>query len=239
MRSFRLILLLWVISTISNSASAQLIRGAVIDMKSRKALQEVSIANIHTSITVYSNTNGEFELDATNDQLLEFKKNGYKTVKVRIPRGYIPSFFKIILEPGFKKMEPANLKENENGRYDYHDDSLRFYSLYKHELEFERLSAIQSIAHPFSALSKRNREIWQFQDSYAAFEKEKYVDKTFNERLVNRFTGLSGDSLKVYMVRYRPTYEQLKNMSDYAYFSFIKRTVNTFRNGGDRPRNAQ
>jgi hypothetical protein len=205
----------------------QTIKGMVTDKASAKALQDASVVNIYSSLTVNTNSGGEFVIAADSDELLEIRKPGYKTARVRIPKGYLPPYFKILLEQGFST--PGEVQLAQNNRYDNRADSLRYRELYRHELDFERLSTVGKISHPFSAMSKRNREIWRFQESYEEFEQEKYIDKTFNAATVAKFTGLTGDSLRVYMVRYRPTYNQLRNMNDYTFFTFIRHTSKIFR----------
>jgi hypothetical protein len=209
------------------SATAQTIRGEVIDNEDKGAISGVSIDNIYTSVSVLTGSDGKFDISAEKGQLLEFRKPGYKTVRVRIPQGYVPPYFKIILQQGFSQPRDQYLVKGD--RYDYTQDSIRFHDLYKHELDFPTLSTFDMIAHPFSALSKKNREIWRFQEEYDEFEKEKYVDRTFNEQVVTKFTGLRGDSLRNYMRIYRPTYDQLRTMNDYNFFNFIKRSVDAYR----------
>ena len=125
-----------------------------------------------------------------------------------------------------------------NNRYDYTEDSIRYHELYKTALDFPKLSGLGVVQSPFSALSKKNREIWQFQDDYKEFEQQKYVDKTFNEELVTKFTGLKGDSLRYFMKRYRPSYEQLKLMNDYTFYNYVKTSAHRYRTP-DRPVNSQ
>ena len=229
------ILLILFVSASNLPMIAQTIKGEVIDLDSKQPLNEVSIENIYTSLGVTTNTSGGFIIAASGDELLEFKKIGYKSVKVRIPRGYVPSYFKIMMEHGITRIDGDPIPRN---RYDYTEDSAKLHAFYKHELDFPRLSAAGSIAHPFSALSGRNREIWQFQETYNRTEQEKYVDRTFNEELVTKFTGLSGDSLKYYMVKYRPSYDQLRGMNDYSFFTYLKKTVYNYR-ARFSPRGAQ
>lgn len=219
-----------------HSLSGQTIKGEVLDMSDKHAVADVSIENIYTSVKITTNADGGFFIAALGGELLEFKKNGYKTVRVRIPKGYMPNYFRIIMTKGISDLKEINVAKTT--RYDYTADSIRFHEIYKHELEFPKMSTFDMIAHPFSAMSSRNREIWQFQDDYDATEKEKYVDKTFNESLVTRFTGLTGDSLHYYMKRYRPTYEQLTNMNDYTFFNYIKSSVHQYRTR-NTPRGAQ
>ena len=218
------------------SAVAQAIKGEVLDMETKTPVSGTSIENIYTSFAVSTDPGGGFIIAATSGQLLEFKKTGYKTVRVRIPKGYVPSYFRIIMQKGISEIQPVYVTHS--SRYDYTSDSIRFHELYKHELDFPTLSALDMIAHPFSALSKKSREIWKFQDDYTEFEKEKYVDRTFNGEIVTRFTGLTGDSLHYFLKRYRPSYEQLKSMNDYTFFNFVKHSVVTYRIG-DMQRSAQ
>ncbi len=212
----------------------QIIHGEVYDATTKEPIRDVAIENIYTTLDVASGENGGFIIAAANGQLLEFKKRGYNTARARIPMGYVPAYFKIGMTKGYK----MDTSRNRDTRYSYASDSERFYALYKHELDFPKMSGIDMIASPFSAMSKKNKEIWQFQDDYSYFEKEKYVDRTFNASLINKFTGLTGDSLQHYMKRFRPSYEQLHAMNDYSYFTFIKQTVHMYRNPVI-PRNAQ
>jgi hypothetical protein len=211
-------------------AVAQTIRGEVLDMDSKQALEGVRIENVYTTLDITSNTDGSFNIAATGGQLLEFKKQGYKTTRVRIPQGYIPSFFRIIIKKGISDVREMAIASN--NRYDYRSDSARYHELYKHELEFPKMSAMDMMQSPFSALSSKNRAIWQFQEDYAVFEREKYVDRTFNAELITKFTGLTGDSLKYFMRRFRPDYEQLRTMNDYSFYTFIKKSVYNYRNSG-------
>jgi hypothetical protein len=206
---------------------SQTIHGDVMDMETRQPLKDVTIVNVYTTLNITTDTSGGFIIAANSGQLLEFRKQGYKTVHVRIPAGYIPPYFRIIMKQGLSEIKGMDIAKGD--RYDPRDDSIKYHDVYQRELEFPRLSAIDAIAHPFSAMSGKNKEVWQFQDDYSDFQKQKYVDKTFNEELVTKFTGLKGDSLRYYMRRYRPSYEQLKAMSDYSFYNYIKATVTQYR----------
>lgn len=207
--------------------SAQIIHGEVLDIDNMRPVEGVSIENIHTSVTITSAIDGSFVIAASSDQLLQFKKPGYRVTRFRIPKGQVPSYFRIIIEHGINK--PTDDIEQKGDRYDYKRDSLRYRELYAHELDFPRMSTIDKIKSPFSAMSKRNRMIWEFQDDFANFEHEKYVDRSFNPTLVTKITGLTGDSLEHFMIRFRPSYELVRAMNDYAFYNYIKTTGKRFR----------
>jgi hypothetical protein len=215
-------------------AIAQTIRGEVLDMETGSPVTGVNIENIHTSLDISTDDKGAFLIAAAGGQLLEFKKNGYKTERVRVPQGFIPPYFRIIMKQGIPELKDKYA----NNRYDYKFDSIKMHELYAHELDFPKMSAIDMISHPFSAMSGKNREMWRFQDEYDDFEKEKYVDMTFNPEIISKITGLKGDSVRNYIRRYRPSYQQLRGMTDYALFSYIRSTVHSFRSP-NIPRGAQ
>ncbi len=232
MRLRSLILLLFLLAC-RFPVVAQAIKGEVVD-EARQPLSGVSIENIHTSLDIQSGNEGAFIIAATGGQLLEFKKQGYKTTRVRIPQGYMPSYFRIIMMKGVTEIK----KDVIAGRYDYKSDSLRYNELYKNILDFPKMSAIQTISHPFTAMSRVNQQKWHFQDVYVDFQQEKYVDMTFNPDIITKVTGLTGDSLQAYMRRFRPSYQQLRMMNEYTFFTYIKNTVRSYRSP-DRPRGSQ
>ncbi|MEI8279935.1 MAG: hypothetical protein WCG87_09245 [Bacteroidota bacterium] len=207
-----------------HTAFGQTIKGDVMDVDAGGMMAGVNIQNIYTHTVVTTDSNGKFAIDATNDQLLEFSKPEYQTIHVRIPKGSIPPYFRIFIAK-------VNIKSTKKGERNFHDDSISNHELYKSELEFAKLTTLESIQHPFSALSKTNRQIWAFQKSYEEFEQEKYIDYTFNESTISKITGLSGDSAKAYLRTFRPTYQQLRNMKEYDFLSYIKRTVAAYRKG--------
>jgi len=213
---------------IISAADAQKITGVIADMQTGQPLREVSIHNVHTGTGIHTDSNGRFTIDVAGDQLIEFSKTGYKTEKVRVPQGVLPPYFKIFL-----KKAPAQQQDYLARGRNWKEDSMKMYALYKHELEFPKMTTLDMINHPFSALSKKNRQIWAFQDEYAMLEQEKFIDYTFNETLVTNMTGLQGDSARAYLRMYRPTYQQLRNMSEYDFYNYVTRTVGAFRSGYD------
>jgi hypothetical protein len=218
-----LIVLMCVLARIAGIA--QTIKGEMYDSDEKTAVGEVKVLNVNTGQEVISMADGTFFITATGGQLLEFSKSGYRMLRLRVPMGALPSYFKLAFHRGLSPLQELS-REN---RYNYREDSLRSYSLYKQELDFPTMSAIDMVAHPFSALSRRSQEIWRFQEDYAEGEKEKYIDRTFNETLIKNITGLSGDSVRNYIRRYRPSYEQLRSMNDYTFYSYIKHTVQSYR----------
>lgn len=221
---------------IGSRAFAVTISGEVTDGNSKNFISDVSVINIHTKAGTLTGKDGRFQIAVAKGELLELKKLGYKTVRIRIPAGNIPAYFKITMQEG-----PIELPEYE--RYDrtrdFVKDSIRYHELYKTSLDFPKLTGLDVVRHPFSAMSRQNQRKWAFQDEFRRNEQQRYIDYTFNEKLITTLTGLKGDSLVTYMRMYRPSYDWLRGMTEYNFYSYVKKTVSGYRKLYlNRPRSA-
>lgn len=206
-------------------AFGQTIVGVVNDAGGGRALGDVIVYNIHQDAGITTDGSGRFSVNAAPGQLIEFRKVGYKTARLRMSTVPAP-FYNIIMEPGVQELEEIEV----HGRFrDYKHDSLRFREYFKKQLDYNVVTGWRAFQSPFSAMSKTNRQMISFQQEYAWFEQQKYVDYTFNEKIIANLTGLRGDSAVQYMRRFRPSYEMLRAMPEYDYFSYVKRTVEMWR----------
>jgi hypothetical protein len=208
---------------------AQSIQGQILNAEDGKPLTDVSVQNLFTDAEITCDDNGRFTIAVTKGQLVEFKKDGYRILRVRIPQGNIPAFFKVVLEENVPT--PTELV---GASPDYRTDSLKYYRMYKKELDFPQMKGLDAIQHPFWALSKQNQQIWHFQKEYVWYQKQKYIDYNFNEKVVENLTGLRGDSAMQYMQMFRPTYEQLRSMNEYNFYNYVRKTVVLYRERGIR-----
>lgn len=214
----------------NGNANGQTIQGQIIDVSNNQPLPDVAVQNIHTENGIRSDDDGRFALDAGRGQLVEFRKAGYKVLRVRLPNGTFPAYFKVVME----KYVTIPTYDPNGAPKDYASDSAKYYALYKREVDYPRLTGTDALRHPFSAMSKRSQEIWEFQKEFEFYQQQKFIDYTFNPKLVYTITGLSGDSLQAYMQMFRPTYQQLKGMNEYAYYNYIKMTTTAYRERGIR-----
>lgn len=208
-----------------NPGHTQTIAGVILDGTTNQPVTNVTVENVYTNTGITDDSFGHFIINAEPGQLISFHKLGYKTVRVRIP-ATAPPYYKIVMSAGAFELNEIEVRD----RYrNYKADSLRNYQLYKPELDFPTMSALDMINHPFSALSKKNRRIWAFQKDYSYWEQEKFIDYAFNENLITHITGLKGDSLLRYQMNYRPSYELLRQMKEYDYYRYIRETAALFR----------
>lgn len=204
----------------ATQAKAQtLIRGELRDLANDSLMADVNIRNIHTLLGMSTKADGRFELMVKNGELIEFSKLGYQTIRIRIQNEKEPGYYRLVMSK-----VPIQLREVDiRGKpLDFKKDSLRYRETYDLVLRKQTRSEVDMRSMPLAMLSKRNRQEWAFQDMYAEWEKEKFVDFAFNDRLVKRITYLDGEELKAFMLKYRPPYEFLREASDYEFLDYIK-----------------
>jgi hypothetical protein len=195
------------------------IQGELKDFANNQALENVNIRNIYTLQGMTSKADGLFSIYVKKGELIEFSKLGYQTIRIRITNEKEPSYYKLVM-----KKVPIELREVDiKGKpLDFKKDSIRYRQVYDIVLRKEKQEDMSMQSMPLAMLSKKNREEWAFQKMYAEWEAEKYIDMTFNERLVARITYLEGEDLKEFMNVFRPSTEFLRTASEYEYLDYIK-----------------
>ena len=76
---------------------------------------------------------------------------------------------------------------------------------------------------------RKNRSTMAFRERLILQEQEKFIDHRFSPTLIRRLTGLEGEELKAFVVRYRPTYEFALFTSEYDFQLYIKTSAEKFR----------
>jgi len=218
--------LFFLLSSFLHPLHAQtLIRGEVVDFANNGFLANVNVRNIYTLKGMTIGADGKFEIEVKKGELIELSKLGYKTLRIRITSEKEPSYYKLVMSKAPIQLREVDIKGKQ---LDFTSDSVEYRKTYEVVLRKERKEEVNIMALPLAMLSKKNREEWAFQKMYDAWEREKFIDYTFNEKLVNKITYLEGEDLKYFMNNFRPSYEFLRSASTYEYLSYIKYCYNLF-----------
>jgi hypothetical protein len=78
-------------------------------------------------------------------------------------------------------------------------------------------------------LTYKHSNAYRFKQALIRDEEGKYVDSRFSDERVAQLTGLQSDSLYHFINQYRPAAAQVRKMSDYDIFSYIKKSAAKFR----------
>lgn len=229
----RFLLLFVLLTGFYSVAVAQVeINGELHDFANGKALDNVNVRNIHTMQGMTTDSDGTFRITVRKGELVECSKLGYQTLRVRIQSEKEPLYYKLVL-----KKVPIELREVDiRGKpLDFKTDSVRYRAVYDVVLRKENRSEVNMQSMPLAMLSKKNRQEWAFQDMYARWEEEKFIDMTFNARLVERITYLQGEKLDEFMRIFRPSAGFLRNATEYEYLDYIRRCYEIYTHRPARP----
>lgn len=75
---------------------------------------------------------------------------------------------------------------------------------------------------------RKNKATEKFRQRLEEQERQKFIDHRFNKALVRRLTGLQGDDLDVFMLKYRPSYAFVLTTSEYDFQVYIKKCYELF-----------
>lgn len=220
---FRFIVLACVLLAAGTDTFALAMKGRVFDIKTNQPLPNVNIVNTFTELGMTTDSTGAFTIQVEPGHLVEFRRIGYKIVRIRIAADQLP-YYSIAMKEGAFDLEQVDIVSN-----NYRTDSIEKRETYKWAIDHYTLDGMDVIQHPFDALSKRNRQIWAFQKRYDYFEKEKFVDYVFNARLIARIGTVDSADMEDYRRYYRPPYEQVKAWSEYDFLEYIKRSAADFK----------
>lgn len=186
-------------------------------------MENVSIINTFTNQGMVTDSSGNFTLNVDKGHLIEFRRMDFKIARVRIESDNLP-YYQIAMKEGVIDLQEVEIRGS-----NFKSDSIEHYETYKWAIEHYKLEGMDIIKHPFDAMSKRNRQIWAFQKRYEYFEKEKFVDFVFNEKLIKRITSLK-DSADIFEFRrqYRPYYEEIKLWTEYEYLEYVKNSADAY-----------
>ena len=213
----RSIVVFFIVFTLITEAGAQqLLRGKIYDIQTDAVLPSVTIFNASSNLYVLSTSDGEYAVVAQEGDKIVFTSVGYLPDTVKVLHYMIDAGYDISMT--VKK----NLLKNVDVRAaNYKADSLKrreAYAAFYNRPQNEMLSksgpqnGVGVAVSPIGFFSKRAKErkmnkVLEYQ------EEQDFVNYSFSRRYVEKLTGLRGDSLLHFMLRYRPTYLFCRNAS--------------------------
>lgn len=214
MRNIFLFFLL--VFVVAECGAQQLLKGKIYDTQTDSLLPSVTIFNASRKLYALSTRDGEYAVVANEGDKIVFTSVGYLPDTVKVLNYMIDAGYDISMTV------KNNLLKNVDVRAaSYKADSLKrreayaeFYNRPKNEMVSKSgpQNGVGVAVSPIGFFSKRAKarkmtKVLEYQ------EEQDFVDYSFSRRYVEKLTGLHGDSLLHFMLRYRPTYLFCRNAS--------------------------
>ena len=214
--------------SIQAAAQQVTIHGTVFNMYKTRPLDGVSVVcSCGRGTTTDSNGNYMITVDLSDS--LRFSYLGRITQFFPVTMMNATTGFDIALH-----VKPTELAEVRVAPKNYYFDSLQNRKDYEKIFNYTKPGISLSDGSSGSGVGldldqiinmfrfKRNRRLQAFQDRLIEDEHDKFVMHRFTRYTVKKITGLSGDSLDNFMLRFRPSYEFTKIATDYEFYDYIK-----------------
>ncbi|MEI8279809.1 MAG: hypothetical protein WCG87_08580 [Bacteroidota bacterium] len=195
MRYFYIILC----SFCSLAVQAQTLRGLVLDGKNSSPLYPVSITNVTRQVSVYTAENGEFSIAAQSGDLITFSFIGYAVVKQTMPPTLGTERERIEMIPLNYELQEYIFRSKLSK---YQIDSMERKATYHLALGTQHASVMSPASFIAERLSKRSKQVFKFQKNFVKWEQQQYIDYRYTPEIVQKQTGLEGDTLAYFMNSY-------------------------------------
>jgi hypothetical protein len=213
----------------ANAAVAQTrISGTVFDITMKRPLEAVSVLSNSGRGTV-TDVEGHYSLLVAENDSVWFSYLNKPTPKYAVNSLPNRNNFEIALHVNSTQLKEVMVKSR-----NYRMDSIQNRVDYAKAFDFQK-PGIGSTLSPSGAgvgldinefinmfRFRRNRRMMAFQERLLREEAERYIEHRFNKALIRKLTGLTGNELDTFVVRYRPDLEFTDTATDYEFQQYIK-----------------
>jgi len=231
MHSFRLVVLILLLSASDQLNAQQTLKGKVYEAATDSLIAAVNIYNTTTKKSTRSADDGNYSIVAAEGDIIIFSASGFKPDTITV------SFSLLLTEhnPGLHR-QIISLKEVKvTGSY--RADSLDRRNYYNHIYAKQPgitgrnrpSDGLGVTLSPVSFFSKESKQKRALRKRLEKDEKEAFIDHSFPLPWVKSLTGLNGDSLSLFMYRYRPSYSFCRKTDRQGMRVYVNNKIKEFR----------
>ena len=232
MRARGIYILTGIIFFCSTLSAQQSVTGKVYSSINDSIIVDASVLNKRTGRLSGTDNSGKFSMTAIEGDSLIFSATGFEPDTIVIQ-------FHMFLVPVDVTLGPRVISlENVELRSDYSADSLARRNLYSDIYNQPGITGRNRPADgvgisisPLSYFSKAAKQKRELKKRLEKQEQEAFIDYSFPEGWVSSLTGLKNDSLKLFMIRYRPSYEFCRRATRADMIVYVSDKFKEFRKG--------
>ncbi len=231
MPSFRLILLITLLTASDQLCAQQTLYGKVYEAFTDSVIATVNIFNTRTKNSIRSGTDGSYSLPAAEGDIIIFSASGFKPDTITVSFSLLLTQFDLNLHKQIILLKEIKVTGS------YRNDSLNRRNYYSHIYAKQAgvtgrnrpADGIGVTLSPVSFFSKESKQKRALRKRLEKEEKESFIDHSFPLVWVKSITGLNGDSLSLFMYRYRPSYSFCRKTDRQGMRVYINSKVKEFR----------
>lgn len=192
------------------SGAQSVLKGKVFRSEDESSLTGVSIVNINTKKATVSRLDGSYSIDAVEGDQVTFFSLGFKIDTVKVEFELLRSGYDVYLTDLDNTLSTVTVTSDYKADSIYRRDSL-YWNIYNRQTSVTGGNTPEAgvgiVLSPVSYFSKQNKETRKLKKRLKQQEEDYYINHVFPEGWVSSVTGLKGDSLKLFMYQYKPSYK--------------------------------
>ena len=194
-----------------------------------------TIKNISQDKMTQSDMGGNYKIPAASGDIVSFSSAGYITDTIVVTANMLTTSFDIFLARNV--IELSNVEIGDLNRYQA--DSISRREEFNDVLTKRNTKLVGGRGNtptdgvgvtfsPLTFFSKKERNERRFKKMFERQEEEMYIDYKFPFDYVSQITGLQGDSLRTFMLQYRPNYAFCRRSSKADMLLYINDSYRAF-----------
>ena len=230
MHTYRLIFLVFLLAIGSAAEAQHTLKGKVYDAGTDGVIEAVNIF-LKKKKSTRSAADGSYSIIATEGDILIFSASGFKPDTIHTRFDLLITQYDPGLQRQIISLEAVKLTSN------YQSDSLDRRNYYNQIYAKQPgitgrnrpADGLGIIVSPVSFLSKESKQKRTLRKRLEKQEKEFFIDQSFPFTWVKTLTRLSGDSLSLFMYRYRPSYSFCCKTDRQGMILYVNNKIKEFR----------
>ena len=213
----------------------QVVTGKITRKETTEIIPGVNVFNLNQKKRNVSDMGGNYKIVAAPGDTIVFTSAGYLPDSLVVQYSMFAKDQHVSLAPNVTTL--AGVTVNEMGNYqadsmDRHND-YSFLLDKKHPVKLiNEKRAGDAPGFNFSPIgyfSKKEKEKRRLKKRLAQEEEDHFIDYKFTASRVAQLTGLKGETLRQFMVRYRPSYKFCRSASSQDMLQYINEKLKLFK----------
>ncbi len=199
-------------------------------------IKGASVLNTRTRTVTQSNKEGQYTIPVAEGDRIIFSMAGYLPDTVTVLYSMLLTHHDITLKIHFISLKGVTVTGS------YEADSLARRNFYKHIYDQRGITGgnrptdgVGISISPLSHFSQKAKQQRQLKKRLIQQERDAYIDRTFPAEWVARLTRLEGDSLNLFLYRYRPSYTFCRRTNREEMLVYINDKLKEFRKPKAQP----
>lgn len=234
MRFFRLFLLAGLLAASDLLFAQQMLYGKVYEAETDSVIAAVNVYNTTTKISARSAADGSYSIVAAEGNVIIFSVSGFMPDTITVRFDQLLTQYDATLHRQIISLQGVRVAAS------YQADSLNRRNYYDHI--YAKQAGITGrnrpadgfgvTLSPVSFFSKESKQKRILRERLEKQEEETFIDHSFSLPWVKNMTGLSGDSLSLFMYSYRPSYSFCRKTDRQGMLKYVNEKVKEFRKRG-------